>query len=133
MERTLKKIDFGSAVRIGTVIGIIGAAIGGLLLFGFQGAILTLFAGSMRGFNSDFSGTDLQGFDAFAGLGVLGLCCGWIGFIVAGAIGGAIQGGLFALLYNIAANWVGGVKLTFDGGSDEPDFNFGDEKPKRSL
>ncbi|MCR6662525.1 MAG: hypothetical protein NVV60_05100 [Luteimonas sp.] len=93
----IKKLD---VISVGKISGIIAAAIGliaGLLFFIFGGLI-----GGLIGANQGGGG----GLIAFGG-GVFGLVLLPILYGVLGFIGGLIQ----AFIYNIAAGFVGGIRI----------------------
>jgi hypothetical protein len=52
-------------------------------------------------------------------MGVLGLLCFYGVGIVAGAVFGGIQFAIGAFCYNLAANWVGGLKIELETGATE--------------
>jgi len=92
----IKRIDVFSA---GKVMGIIAAAIGLI-----AGVLLLLF-GSMVGSLAAASGADGGGFMAIGG--VMGVIILPIMYGIFGFIGGVIQ----AFVYNLAAGWVGGIRI----------------------
>lgn len=105
MRTTLKRIEIGSAFRVGMVVSALLFAIFGLLFVLFQGALLS----SLARFADDP--------DTFAGImggSLLGLLCFYgVGLVVA-AIFGGIQFAVGAFCYNLAANWVGGIKVELE-------------------
>ena len=92
----IKRIDVFSA---GKIMGIIAAAIG--LLAG----ILLLLFGGLLGSLAAASGADGGGVMAIGG--VMGVIVLPIMYGVFGFIGGVIQ----AFVYNLAAGWVGGIRI----------------------
>lgn len=97
---TLKRIGPGSAFKVGLVTyGIVGLVIGACM------ALFSMVAGSLGG---------LAGAQASAGARAIGFGFG-IGAIVVmpilyGIIG-AISAALGALVYNLAAGWIGGLEV----------------------
>lgn len=114
MRTTLKKIDVGSAFRVGFVVYALLFAVFGLLFVALQGLLLSGMAGLAR--NSVSGGTGMSGGDlsVFFGAGVLGLLCFYGVGIVAAAVGGGIQFALGAFCYNLAARWIGGVQIELE-------------------
>jgi len=92
----IKRIDVFSA---GKIMGIIAAAIG--LLAG----IMLLLFGSLLGSLAAAGGADGGGFMAFGG--IMGVIVLPIMYGIFGFIGGVIQ----AFVYNLAAGWVGGIRI----------------------
>lgn len=110
MQTTLRRIDVGSAFRIGMIVTGLLFAVFGLLFVGLQGLFLSGIASLTEG---TASGADLS---AFFGAGVLSLLCFYgVGVVVAAVFGG-IQFAVGAFCYNLAAGWVGGLKIVLETG-----------------
>ncbi len=88
-----------SVMSAGKVMGIICAAMG--LIIG----LLFLATGSMLGSLGEAAGGDAGGLMAVGG--VMGVIVLPILYGIVGFIGGAIQ----AFVYNLAAGWVGGIRI----------------------
>lgn len=95
---TIKRIGPGSAFKVGLIIyAFVGLVVGVIM------ACVSMVAGSLTGLA-----------DAGAGARVLGLGFGFGAIIIApityGIIGG-IGAALGAVIYNLAAGWVGGLEV----------------------
>ena len=107
MRTTLKRIDVGSAFRVGIVLYALFFAVFGLLFVVFQGLIL----GAVSRSGAFDRANDVS---AFFGAGVLSLLCFYVIGVVCAAIFGGLQVALFAWLYNLTANWIGGIKVDLE-------------------
>lgn len=107
MQTTLKRIDVGSAFRVGIVLYGLIFAVFGLFFVAFQGLFLTAITRSA----SYDVGSDIS---AFMGAGILSLLCFYGVGVVVAAIFGGIQAALLAWLYNLTANWIGGLKVELE-------------------
>lgn len=97
---TVKRISPGSAFKVGAVV----YAFFGLLV-GICMALFSMLAGSVAG---------LAGGDVAPGMRALGFGFGAGAIIIAPiayAIIGGIGGAIGALVYNLAAGWVGGLEV----------------------
>ena len=95
---TLKRIGPGSALRLGAITyAFVGLVIGIIM------ACVSLVAGSLTGM--DGSGMGMRAFGY--GMGVWAII---VAPIVYGIIGG-IGAGIGAVVYNLAARWVGGLEV----------------------
>ena len=112
MFTILKRIDIGSAFRVGAVITALTFAVFGLLFILLQGLLLSSLSVAFQSEGRDFS-------SVFTGAGVLGLLCFYGVGIVFAAIFGGIQFAVIAFCYNLAANWVGGIRLELEREVDE--------------
>lgn len=109
MRTTLKRIDTGSAFRVGMVFSALSFAVFGLLFVLLQGALLSAVARYAD---------DANTFAGIMGGSLLGLLCFYgIGVVVAAVFGG-IQFAIGAFLYNVVANWVGGIKIELEREND---------------
>ena len=118
MHTTLKRIDVATAFRVGFVVYALIFAIFGLIFVLLQGLLLS----GMAGLASDSS--NRGDFGIFFGAGILGLLCFYGVGIIAAAVGGGIQLALGAFFYNLAANWIGGIKIELE--TDESRFTLDD-------
>ena len=91
----IKRIDPVSAGKISGIIGVAIGLIAGVFFFLFS----SMIAGAMAHQGSGFAGAMFGG---VAGIVVLPLFYGVFGFI-----GGLVQ----AFIYNLAAGWVGGIRV----------------------
>ncbi len=89
--KVLKKIDLLSAGGVFALIGVI---------WGLVTALLAIALGS-------FATSVLPGIGATVGVGLISI----IVFPVTYGIIGFMSGIISALLYNIVANWIGGIKI----------------------
>ena len=95
---TLKRVEPGSAFKIGLITyGILG------LVLGICMAIFSILVGSFGTAAASVPGSKLFG---------LGMGVGWIIFfpVVYGLFGG-IFAAIGAVVYNLAAGWVGGIQV----------------------
>ena len=97
---TLKRIEPGSALKIGAIIY---AFIG--LVIGIVAACVSLVAGSLAGMGDSGMGISARAFGFGMGVGAI------IVFPIVYGIIGAIGFGIGAVVYNLAARWVGGVQV----------------------
>ncbi len=112
MQITLKRIDVGSAFRVGMIVYGLVFAIFGLVFVALQGLFLNAIARS-----GSFDVPNLpNGTTIILGTGVLSLLCFYGVGVVVAAIFGGIQFAVGAFCYNRAANWVGGLKLELETG-----------------
>jgi len=92
LEKTeIKKLDVMSVAKIAGAVGLIWGLIVGIIMalgFGTLGAV--------------------AGEGLMTGIGAFGA---FIISIIAGAIGGFINGAITAFIYNLAAGWVGGIEF----------------------
>lgn len=109
MQTTLKRIEVGSAFRVGIVVSGLFFAIFGLIVVGMQALLLTGIASLTE--DGTASGASIS---AFLGMGTLSLLCFYGIGVVVGAIFGGIQFAVGAFCYNLAANWVGGVRVELE-------------------
>ncbi len=111
MNTTLKRIDVGSAFRVGIVLYGLMFAVFGLLITVFQGLLLSGVSSLMRSYDGNVPYSNSS---TILGAGVLSLLCFYGVGIVVAAIGGGISFAIGALFYNFAANWVGGVEIQLE-------------------
>jgi hypothetical protein len=117
MLTTLKRIDIGSAFRVGVIFYGLIFAIFGLFFVVFQSLLLS---GIQRFADVSVNGSRVPANQLpLAAFGLLGALCFYGAGIVAAAIFGGIQFAVAALCYNLTARWIGGIKVeleTDDGG-----------------
>jgi ABC-type uncharacterized transport system permease subunit len=116
---TIKRIDPTSAMKVGGILNALLFTIFGLLFF----ILPTLLLSSISTSFTTSSGTTTSG--NFMGFGLAFTCIFYGIGVVASAISGAIVGLVSAFLYNLTANWVGGLQVELNEGALE--------KPKRSV
>ncbi len=104
---TIKRIDVGSAFRVGFVLYGLMMLVFGLVYVLFQGALLSLISRSYAGSPYGYGGNASM---LMTG-GLVGSCILYGVLVVVGAIGGGIQGAILAFFYNRTANWIGGLKV----------------------
>jgi hypothetical protein len=109
MQTTLKRIDVGSAFRVGIVLYGLIFAVFGLFFVAFQGLFLSALSSGSFTVNGDSFNPA-----AFMGAGILSLLCFYVFGVVAGAIFGGIQCAILAWLYNLTAHWIGGIKVVLE-------------------
>ncbi len=112
MKYELKRIDLWSAIKISFVVhAIIGLLVG--LLIGLAFSLFFAFVGQLASSNDiDASLT------AFGPLG--GFLVGIFYAVFIAVVNGVIITGLVAILYNIVAGWVGGLKFEAEPTAMEP-------------
>lgn len=124
----IKRVDLGSAFKVGAIIGLITSAVFGIFIVGLQSMAFSAFAGLAT--LSNGSGTfDSRGTaNAFAAASLATLCFIYVLYVVLSAIGGGIGGFVTAFAYNLAARWVGGLTLELDGdtGKAKRSYDFDD-------
>lgn len=114
MQTTLKRIDVGSAFRVGFILFGLIAVVFGLLFVGLQGLLLTTVSNLAR--DTVDSSADIS----FLMTGGIASLCIFYGILVVfSAIGGGIQLALMAFFYNLTVNWVGGIKIEFESPADD--------------
>ncbi len=126
---TIKRIDVGSAFRVGFVLYGLIMLIFGLIYVIFQGALFNLIARSYGGNGYMYGGNA----SLLMTGGLVGSCILYGVLVVVGAIGGGIQGAVLAFFYNRTANWIGGLKVELQ--ADDAlldDIERDSYKPKRS-
>ena len=130
MLTTIKRINVGSAFRVGVILYGLLMAVFGLFFVGVQALLLNGLS-SLATVNSPYSGSSNVNFFTTAGL--VGLCIFYGLLVVFGAIFGGIQFAVIAFFYNLTANWVGGVKVELEMGDSEllDDIERDTYKPKR--
>lgn len=112
MHTTLKRIDVGSAFRIGMIVSGLLFAIFGLVFVALQGLFLNALTRTLTLDIPNAPGSTTL----FLGTSILSLLCFYgVGVVVAAVLGG-IQFAIGAFCYNRAANWVGGLKLELETG-----------------
>ncbi len=124
---TIKRIDVGSAGRVGAIISLIIGAISGLLFI----ALPSLLFGSLASiatvtFDGSTTVQRASGMDAFAAIGLVGMCVFYVSYVVLSAIFGGIAAIIGAFAYNLTSGWVGGLQVDLDDGD-----HFYDRKAKR--
>jgi hypothetical protein len=105
MHTLLKRIDVTSAFRVGIVLNALISAIAGLFVFGLPGLLFGSMLPMFEGMDSSF---DMR---MFSGMSLLSFGCFYVISVAFGAIFGGISYAVVAWLYNLAAKWVGGVRI----------------------
>lgn len=118
---TIKRIDPTSALKVGALLQALLFAIFGLFFF----ILPTLLLSSISPTITTSSGSTNIPSGNFAGFGLAFICIFYGVGVLASAISGALVGLVSAFLYNITANWVGGLQVELSDDSLE--------KPKRSV
>ena len=116
MQTTLKRIDIGSAFRVGVILYGLLFAIFGLIFVLFQSLFFSAISNMIR--SSNFDAPNAPNASVFVGAGLLGLLCFYGVGIVAAAIFGGIQVAVMAFCYNLTARWVGGLKVELETDDD---------------
>jgi hypothetical protein len=112
MRTTLKRIDVGSAFRVGFVVYGLMWAIFGLLFVLLQSWLLNAFSRSIS-INGGSYGNNFNP-ALFMGTGLVSMLCFYGVGIIASAIGGGITFAVGAFVYNLSANWIGGIRIELD-------------------
>ncbi len=96
-RRVLKRIDPGSAFKIGAVTSALTWAVIGLPMIFLMGAIMSAMPGANR-----------------AGAAFGGGIVGYIFGIILYGLGGGIGAVIWAFLYNVVAGWMGGIEFDLE-------------------
>ncbi len=121
---TIKRIDVGSAMRVAALLYALNFTVFGVLILGLQSAFINSLSSATSNMTMNGQQVDIGSAFAFTNL----LCCGafYLFGVVASAIAGGIFGAVTAFLYNLIANWVGGLRV-------ELETSEGVEKAKRDA
>jgi len=113
---TLKRIDVGSAMRVGALIYAVLFTVFALLWILFQSLILNGMNSLANSVAISANGSPVQSLNgsALAGLGLATCGCGYLIGMVCAVIGGGIFGLLVAFSYNLIANWFGGLRVQIE-------------------
>jgi Transmembrane domain of unknown function (DUF3566) len=97
---TLKRIGPGSAFKVGLVTyAFVGLVVGAIMAF------FSMIAGSLAGLGGAQAGPGTRAFGFGMGLGAIVIMP--IVYAIIGGIGAALG----ALIYNLAAGWIGGLEV----------------------
>lgn len=114
---TIKRVGVGSAMKVGALLYALSFTVFGIFIIALQSAALTTFSNIIS--QQSPRGTIPSG-SAIAGGGLVFFCifyaAGVIFCLIAGGIGGAVT----AILYNLIANWVGGLELQLSASGMSP-------------
>ncbi len=99
----IRRIDVGSAARVGAILSGLTVAVLGLPVLLLQSLFLNVMTVSFNDARVDSA--------LIGGSLLFSLICGWLVFIVISAIFGAIYFTVLGLLYNLTSTWVGGVRV----------------------
>lgn len=111
---TIKRINVGSAFRVGALVSLLISVISGLILLLFQGLIFAAIGSLFVSVN----GTDFQssrGTEIFTAFSMATACIFFLMYVVFSAIAGGIGAAITAFAYNLVSNWVGGLEIELDG------------------
>lgn len=112
---TIKRINVGSAARVGAIVSLIVGAITGILFLALPSLFFTSFINIATIATSGSTTTLQPAFnDTFATLSLVTLCITYVVSLVFSAIAGGIGGMLFAFAYNLSVHWVGGLEVELD-------------------
>jgi hypothetical protein len=113
---TLKRIDVGSAMRVGALIYAVLFTVFALLWILFQSLILNGVNSLANSAVFSMNGGPPQPISgsALAGVGLATCGCGYLIGMVCAVIGGGIFGLLVAFSYNLIANWFGGLRVQIE-------------------
>lgn len=124
---TLRRIEVAAAFRVGVVLSGLMALVFGLLGIGLQ----MLFINSVLSVSTiTLSGgmVNPNDLDILGGMSVAFLCCAYLVGVIMSALFGGVFFAVVAALYNLTANWVGGLQFHLE----DPNNPFDPlEKPKR--
>ncbi|MBN8637064.1 MAG: DUF3566 domain-containing protein [Anaerolineae bacterium] len=115
--RTITRIDVGSAFRVGAIAYAIFFTIFGLLSLAMQVLFFAPFMNSITT-NATVNSNPID-LSLFAGVSLISLLCFYFVGIAMAAIFGGISTALLAWAYNLAARWVGGLKIRLDTDSSD--------------
>jgi len=121
---TIKRIDVASAMKVAALLYALNFTVFGVLILGLQSAFINSLTNATSNMTVNGQQVDFAGAFAFTNL----LCCGafYLFGVVASAIAGGIFGAVTAFLYNLIANWVGGLQVQLETGESA-------EKAKRDA
>lgn len=111
---TIKRIRVGSAFKIGAIFSVLTWAVFGVIFVLLPSSMFSLY--SVNNFNATAPSNSLS----TAGLASCGIFY-FVGLALYGVVGG-IGAAVGAFLYNLVANWVGGLEVELESL----------EKPKRT-
>lgn len=120
---TIKRINVGSAAKVGAVVTMVTSAIMGLFVFGLQALFFSSMASLISSSSPGFQTSEAQAFGALS-LGIL--CMIYVIYVVLAGIAGGIGGLISAVAYNITAGWIGGLEMEIEG-------DFGGKAKRRVL
>lgn len=107
---TIKRINVGSAGKVGAIVSLILSAITGLLFLALPSMFFSSFVNITSGsFDSVSSGANV-----FTALSLVTLCFIYAASLVFSTIAGGIGGMLVAFAYNITVNWIGGLEVEIE-------------------
>jgi Transmembrane domain of unknown function (DUF3566) len=112
---TIKRIDIGSAFRIGALVTALISLIGFILFGLFQTLILTAMSSSLSGSARDSFGEGA----VLLGGGIIGTLIFSVCGVVLYAVLGGIFTALYAWFYNIVAKQFGGLQVELSGMSTD--------------
>lgn len=118
---SIKRISVSSAMKVGALLYALTFTVFGILFFAMQSFFLNAISTSISQSASQ-SGTQFSSSGLMAG-GLAAFCIFYVGGVIFAAISGGIGGAVMAFLYNLVANWVGGIEIELS--------SMGTEKPKR--
>ncbi len=110
--RTITRVDVGSAFRVGAITYAIFFTIFGLLSALMQVVFLAPFMNSITT-NTTVNSNPID-LSLFAGVSIMSMLCFYFVGIALAAMFGGISTAVLAWGYNLAARWVGGLKIRLD-------------------
>jgi outer membrane lipoprotein SlyB len=113
---TVKRIGVASAMKVGALLYALLFTVFGLFILGFQSIAISALTNAI---NQSSPRGALSGGGLLAG-GLAAFCIFYVMGVVFAAITGGIGGAVTAFLYNLVANWVGGVEIELSSGGEKP-------------
>lgn len=111
---TIKRINPGSAAKVGAIVALLTSAILNLFIFGLQALFIGALSNVIIMDASGSSNFQASGGDIFAAVSLVTLCIFYGMSLIFAAILGGIGGLVLAIAYNLSANWVGGLEIELD-------------------
>jgi Transmembrane domain of unknown function (DUF3566) len=118
---TIKRIGVGSAMKVGALLYALLFTVFGFIILGLQSLTLNALTSAL---NQQGSSSGISSGGLMAG-GLAAFCIFYVLGVIFAAIGGGIGGAVTAFLYNLVANWVGGLQVELSSLSAD--------KPKRTV
>lgn len=109
---TIKRINIGSAFRVGALVSLVIALITGLLVVLLQSLFATAIIGLLS-YDNGFQTS--RGPDIFTAFSLATACIFYLVYVVFAGIFGGIGGVITAVAYNLVSGWVGGLEVELDG------------------
>ena len=109
----VRRVSVESAMKVGAVMSAVVFAIVGVPIMLLYGGIFALASSSLQtaAASNPELGIEFSTLPDIGGLGIVGVCVGYICGIGIYAVMGAIMGAIYALVYNLVSRWTGGLEV----------------------